>query len=266
MVNTAVPRRLSALLAGLMAAQAALGLAYSDQYRDVAWIVATWWGNDLVTLTLAVPLLVGGLVLSQRGSTRGTLLWAGMLAYAVYNYAYYLLGAALNRFFPLYVVCAVLAAAALVRLLVALDPDAIAARFSGRTPVRAIGGYFVFVAVGLSVIWLGTWAAYAFGGRPTPIETEAFKLVAALDMALMVPALAIGGALLFRRRAWGYVIAALAGVQASLYLLVLTVNSAGAIVRGLAEAPGELLTWGPLLAATALATAVLFACVRDDRG
>jgi hypothetical protein len=34
------------------------------------------------------------------------------------------------------------------------------------------------------------WAAYAFAGRPTPIEPEAFKVVAALDLCLMGPALA----------------------------------------------------------------------------
>ena len=65
------------------------------------------------------------------------------------------------------------------------------------------------------------------------METEAFKLVAALDLTLMVPALGLGGYLLFRRKSWGYVISSLAGVQASLYLLVLSVNSLVAMQRGL---------------------------------
>jgi hypothetical protein len=101
------------------------------------------------------------------------------------------------------------------------------------------------------------WAAYVFGGRPTPVEPEAFKLVAALDLSIMVPALACGGILLWRRRTWGYVLAPMAGVQASLYLLVLAVNSIVAIERGLADATGELPIWGALTAVTAAATAVL---------
>ncbi|MHB1345500.1 MAG: hypothetical protein ACYCX3_14265, partial [Thermoleophilia bacterium] len=113
---------------------------------------------------------------------------------------------------------------------------------------------YVFVAVGLSVVWLGTWAAYVFAGRPTPVETEAFHLVAALDMTLMVPALVTGGVLLWRRRPWGYVIAPVAGIQASLYLLVLSVNSAVSISRGIVAAPGELPIWGTLMVLTSTAT------------
>lgn len=254
---------LSIMLLTLMAAQASLGLVFSGEYRDAEWIVATWWGNDWVTLVLAVPLFAAGLVLARRGSTRGVLIWAGMLAYAAYNYAYYLLGAALNRFFILYVVCVVAAVAALVMLLAELDVRAIAARFAAKTPVRRAGGYLIFTAVGLSAVWIGMWAAYAFAGRPTPVETEAFQLVAALDLTTMVPVLAWGGYLLSRRRAWGYVIAALGSIQATLYLLVLSVNSVIAVRSGLVEAPGELPIWGPLLLGTGLVAGVLLAHVGE---
>ncbi len=255
------PLALSILLVVLMTAQSALGLLFSGAYRDVAWIAATWWGNDLVTLFAALPLMIVALVLASRGSVRGTLLWAGVLAYATYNYAYYLLGAAMNRFFILYVACVLVAASALILLLITLDVGQIAVRFRDRTPARVIGGYFMFVAAGLSSIWLGTWAAYAFAGRPTPVATEAFKLVAALDLTLMVPVLGLGGYLLFRRKAWGYTIASLAGVQASLYLLVLSVNSVVAMQRGLPGAT-ELPIWGALLGMTVTATLVLFANIR----
>jgi hypothetical protein len=101
------------------------------------------------------------------------------------------------------------------------------------------------------------WGAYAFAGRPTPIEPEVFKIVAALDLSLMVPTLAVGGVLLWRRQPWGYLIATIAAIQGALYLLVLSVNSAIAISRGLAAAPGELPFWGPLASFTTLAALVL---------
>jgi hypothetical protein len=106
------------------------------------------------------------------------------------------------------------------------------------------------------------WAAHIFAGQPTPIEPEAFKLVASLDITIMVTALALGGILLWRGIAWGYVIAAIAGVQGSLYLLVLSINSYVAFFRGLSEAPGQLLVWGTLAAATTAATVLLLANVR----
>jgi hypothetical protein len=194
------------------------------------------------------------------------LLWLGTLGYGAYNYAYYMLGAALNAFFPLYVAALLVSVATLILALSRIEVARVAERFRPKTPVRLVGGYLVFVASGLSLIWLATWAAYVFAGRPTPVEPEAFKLVAALDTAIMVPALALGGILLWRRNAWGYVVAAIAGVQGSLYLLVLSINSALEVLRGLAEGPGELPLWGTLAATTTAVTLVLLANARGGWG
>jgi|SRR5829696_2961966 len=260
------PHILSAALAALMVVQSVLGRVFSDQYRDAEWIRLTWFGNDWVTLVLAAPLLVGSLLLARRGSIRGLLLWLGTLGYAAYNYAYYMLGAALNAFFPLYFVALLMSVATLILALSRIDVAGAAAHFRAKTPVRVVGGYLVLVALGLSSVWMVTWAAYVFAGRPTPVDTEAFKLVAALDITIMMPALALGGILLWRRSVWGYVVAAIAGVQSSLYLLVLSINSAVAILRGLADAPGELPLWGTLVAATAVVTSVLLANAREEQG
>jgi hypothetical protein len=257
------PYTLSMVLATLMAAQAGLGLLFQNGYRDVAWIRATWFGNDWVTLVVAVPALLLGVSLARRGSVRGTLLWLGMLGYAAYNYAFYLFGAAMNAFFPLYVAPLLLAAITLVVMLSHLDVAAVAAAFRPNTPVRTVGGYLVFVATGLGIVWLLQWALYVFAGRATPVEPEAFKLVMSLDMSIMVPALAIGGILLWRRSAWGFVGAAIAGLQATFYLLVLTVNSAIAVVLGLTASPGEIPIWGTLGVLTAASMVLLLANVRE---
>jgi hypothetical protein len=263
--NMKTPYILSVWLATLMAAQSLLGRVFQGQYRDVEWIRTTWFGNDLVTLLLVAPLLIAALALVRRDSLQGLLLWLGVLGYGAYNYAYYLLGASLNVFFPLYVVLLVLSVATLILVLARIDAVQVAAAFRTKTPVRIIGGYLVFVAFGLSLVWYGTWAAYIFAGRPTPVETEAFKLVAALDNAIMVPMLAIGGILLWRRNVWGGVLAGIAGIQGSLYLLVLSVNSGVAILRGLVEAPGELPVWGVLAISTAATTVVLLSNVQQER-
>jgi len=251
--------RLSWMLVALMVGQAALGRTFPHLYRDVEWIQATWLGNDGVTLVLASPLLALGLTLARRGSARGALLWYGVLAYSIYNYAFYLLGAVLNAFFLLYVGAFVLAAVALLLALVEAPTRTLAARFHSETPVRLLGGYFIIVAAGLALIWVGLWAAHVFAGQPTPVEPEFFRLIAALDLSLMVPALGVGGWMLYTRQVWGFVIASMAGVQASLYLLILSINAGVAIHRGLVKAPGELPVWIPLALCTTAATLLLFA-------
>ena len=245
-----------------MVAQASLGLLLPGQYRDAGWIRATWFGNDWVTLIAAAPLLAVAIARASRGSARGLLLLAGGLGYAIYNYAFYLLGAALNAFFLLYVVLVLLSSVALILTLTSRDAGRLSHALGPGAPLRVLGGYFAFVAAGLASVWIALWAAHVFGGRPTPVEPEAFRLVAALDLSLMVPALATGGVLLWRRHRWGLVIAGIAGVQGSLYLLVLSVNGLVLIGRGLAEAPGELPIWGTLALGTTAATGLLIGSVR----
>jgi hypothetical protein len=247
----------TAALIVLMVVQTVLGLLFPERYRDAEWIKATWFGNDWVTLVVAVPLLIVAVLMAQRGSVRGRLVWLGLVGYAVYNYAFYVFGAALNAFFLLYVVAFVLSAVTLILSLSRLNVAQVAASFRRTTPVRVIGGYLAFVGFGLASVWMTMWAAYAFAGQPTPVEPEAFKLVAALDMSLMVPALTFGGVLLWRRRTWGYVIAAIASIQASLYLLVLSVNSVVAVHRGLAKSPGQTPIWGTLAVLTTAVTLLL---------
>ena len=249
--------RLSLALLVLMAAQAGSGLLLARHYRDPEWIRVAWLGNDTVTLALAVPLLVVGLAKARRGSIRGILLWLGLAAYAIYNSLFYLLGAALNPFFLLYVVTLVAAVLTLVLGLVRLDPAAVAARVRPSLPARLVGGVLAAIGAMLAIVWTAIWASHVFAGRPTPVEPEAFRLVAALDLSLMVPALVGGGALLWTRRAWGFLMAATAAVQGALYLLVLSVNSWLAIARGLSEAPGELPLWGALALVTAGAATLL---------
>lgn len=103
------PGTLAALLAVLMVAQSMLGLLIPSEYRDAEWMKASWFGNDVFTLTVAAPLLVIAILFARRGSVRGAMVWLGLTAYAVYNYAYYLFGAAMGSFFALYVVLLVLA-------------------------------------------------------------------------------------------------------------------------------------------------------------
>lgn len=257
--------RLSAGLLVLMLVQSGSGLLLPGQYRDADWIRSTWFGNDWVTLVVAAPLLAAGLVLARRGSPRGRLLWLGALGYAAYNYAFYLFGAALNTFFLLYVAAIVVAATTLIVALAHLDAAALSRHVDPTAPARTIGGALVAIGAGLAGVWLVLWAAYVFAGRPTPVEPEAFKVVAALDLSVMVPALTAGGILLWRRQPWGPVVAAIASIQGALYLLVLSVNAIVAIRRGLVPAPGELPIWGTLLLITTAVAALLLANVRPDR-
>lgn len=250
------PYAVAVSVAGVMVLQALLGLLWPDSYRDQEWVRATWLGNDAVTLLVAAPLLVVSSLAAARGSARALLFTLGMTAYAVYNYAFYLFGAALNAFFPIYVLLLVSAAATLIVLSRCVNVGAFA--IEGRSRLTQLAGlYFTAVALGLATSWLWMWGAYIFRGRATPLAPEEFKLIVALDLSMMVPLLFTGGVLLWRKRPRGVVISAIGGVLASMYLLVLSVNAAIAIRRGFTPPPGELPLWGTLFVLTVLATVVV---------
>lgn len=254
--------RLSWGLPALMATQAVLGLVFASEYRDAEWVRAVWFGNDWITLVIAVPLFATAIVTASRRSVLGVISWLGMLGYTLYNYAFYLFGASLNSFFPIYVATLVLSSVLLLISIRQLPTSHIENALKPGAPVRILGGTYATIGGLLALVWLVFWARYVFMGQTLPVEREAFQVVASLDLALMVPALIAGGTLLWRKEAWGYVVAAIAGIQGTLYLFILSFNSILAVRWDLVEAPGEVPIWGSLLIVLGAATMTLLLNVR----
>ena len=94
--------RLSVLVAVLMAVVSGAGLFFHELYQDNALIASSWYGNDLVTLVVATPLLGVALLGAWGGSRRAFLVWMGLVAYSLYNSAFYLFRATFNSLFLVY--------------------------------------------------------------------------------------------------------------------------------------------------------------------
>lgn len=216
---------LSVLVAVLAAAASGGGLFIGGLYRrDTVWASSQLRGNDLVTLAVAVPLLIVALVLAERGSAGARLVRLGSLAYMVYNYAFYLFGAAFNEFFLIYVAVFSLSLGALILGLAAVDAAAVARLFRERTPVKWIAGYMVFIAAFLGFHWAFRTLGFLATGRiPQDIQNSGLPtaIVYAIDLSLLVPALSSVAVLLWKRRAWGYVLGTVLMVKCATYPLAL---------------------------------------------
>ncbi len=216
---------LSVLVGALAAAASAGGLFIDGLYkRDTVWASSQLRGNDLVTLVVAVPLLAVALVLAERGSLRARLVRLGALAYMAYNYAFYLFGAAFNELFLIYVAAFSLSLGALILGLAAVDAAAVARLFRERTPVRGIAAYMFFIAVFLGFNWMSRALGFLTSGRiPQDILNSGLPtaIVYAIDLSLLVPALGWVGALLWKRRPWGYVLGTVLMVKCATYPLAL---------------------------------------------
>jgi len=169
-----------------------------------------------------------------------------MLDYTLYNYAFYLFGAAFNRFFLIYVALFTLAIFALIFGLAKLDVNAISQNFRPRTPVKWISGYMLFVAVGLSGVYIVQSLSFITTGQLPPIVTltgHPTSVVFALDLSLLTPFLALGAIWLCRRRPWGFALAAILLVKGAVYTLVLTAGSLFAANAGVPGALAETPLW-----------------------
>ncbi len=237
---------LSVIIAILATVASAGGLFLGSLYRDNTFVTSLWGGNDLVTLVVAVPMLVAALVLSMRGSHRAQLVWLAMLNYMLYNFAFYLFGAAFNWFFLIYVALFTLSILALIFGLVNIDVNQIGQRFQSRTPVKWISGYLLFVAIGLSIIYVTQSLGFVATGQLPEIVVKTghpTSVIFALDLSLLVPVFVIGAIWLWRRRPWGYVLASMSMVKGATYTLVLTVVSFWGAQAGVPGASGEAPLW-----------------------
>lgn len=257
---------LSAIIAILTIVASAGGLFIDDLYRDNAFATSAWRGTDLATLVIAVPILIAALILSLRGSPRAQLVWLGMLDYTLYNYAYYLFGTAFNRFFLIYVALFTLSIFALIFGLANVDVKDMRQKFRARTPVKWIGGYMLFVAIGIGGLWIAQSLSFIVTGQvPQFIIDVAHptSVVFALDLSLVVPFLVLGTIWLWKRRPWGYVLAAILNVKGTVYLLALAAVSVSAMKAGFPEASAELPLWGLLSLGFLVASLFLLANVES---
>jgi hypothetical protein len=225
-----------ALAVAVLAAVAAIsGLVAPQLYRDPALIREGWIANDAVTLLLALPVLVASARRARRGSMRARLVMIGATHYVLYDYGFYLFGATLNALLLVYASIVAVSAWALVLAMSRTDVAALAAAFHA-PPARKVAGWMMFVSVGLSVVWTAQWLVALL--RATPPERfdltpEFIRVVAGLDLTLMVSILVPGALLLWRRRPWGLLLGTAMNVSGALYNVVLAAGTVAQIRAGL---------------------------------
>jgi len=181
----------------------ARGLYYWDTVSSAAQMQA----NDLIALTLGLPLLAISTWLARRGSLRGRLLLAGTLGFILYTYITMMVGVHYNALFLVYVALFSLSLFAFVLVMMSFDLETLPAHFSEELPRGWIAGLLFFAAAFLSLAWLGRIAATFAPGAIPALENTTSMFIQAIDLGLIVPVCILAGILLLRRHAWGYLLA-----------------------------------------------------------
>jgi hypothetical protein len=194
---------LSVIIALLAVAASVGGIAIPGLYRDNHLVASAFYGNDWATLVAAVPLLVGALIFSARGSLRAQMVWLGMLLYMAYNFAFYLFGAAFNSLFLVYTALFAMAIYTLIILVRALDIEVVREQFQTSILIKWISMYMVFVGLFLGGLHLSFSLSYIFTGDvPEMILMldHPTSLISALDLSVIVPLHLLGAIWLWQCR------------------------------------------------------------------
>jgi hypothetical protein len=177
-------------------------------FYDTVSGAAQMRGNDLVTILVAVPLLLGSFTLAMRGSLRGRLILTGTLGYTLYTYASMVFGTAYNALFLVYVALFGLSLFGFILSLDSFDVAALPRHFSPRLPWRGIAGLFFATGGFLLLAWLGRIVPPLLAGETPPLENVTSLFIQGLDLGVIVPAAFVTGVLVLRRKPWGFLLAA----------------------------------------------------------
>jgi hypothetical protein len=192
----------SLLIAILMAAASIAGVVYRTTIYPTEELLRAFVPNDVVTLFIGLPILLGSMWLARRGQLVGLLCWPGALFFVLYNYIVYLFAMPLNVAFLLHLALVTLSAYTMIGLVASIDGKDVQRRLGGAVPERAAGA--ILAGLGLLFILQVIGALVGALTSQTPIADAELALHAS-DF-LICPAWVIGGLLLWQRKRSGYVI------------------------------------------------------------
>jgi hypothetical protein len=199
--NLKMAYALSFIIAIVMAAASLGGLVYGADLYPTDDLLQALVPTDIVNLVLGLPILLGSIWLARRGKLIGLLLWPGALLFVLYNYLAYVLVVPFNVAFLLDLALVTLSAYTLIGLVASIDGESVQRRLAGAVPERVAGGIVAGLGLLFTLRAIGVLAG-ALASQTSMAETELAPNVADL---LIAPAWVIGGVLLWRREAFGYV-------------------------------------------------------------
>jgi hypothetical protein len=202
--------RLSLALGGLALITGTAGYLLGSVHDAPAVMTGSARGTALVLATVAVPALLVAMALAARGSTRAVIVWFGTAMYLAYNALLLLLGTPLNRLFLCYVTMLSLSVASAITLAVTAGPARLAARCRSSLPARALAAYLGVIVALNALAWLARIVPALVADEPGRL-TEGTGVTMSptylQDLALWLPLFGVAAVWLWRRLAWGYLLA-----------------------------------------------------------
>ena len=174
------------------------------------WFATEGIAWDIITLFVGIPLLILSLILFNRNSMRGMVLFTGTLAYFFYQYIMWSTGLAYNQFFLIYTALYSLSLITLILTIKYIDIDDFKGCLTERFPRKTLSVFLIAIGVFLLLLWLGKIIP-SIKDNTIPKEFIGVNtlIVQALDLGIIVPFTFFAGMLLYKKNVWGYFLASI---------------------------------------------------------
>jgi hypothetical protein len=232
-------------------------------FYDTVSSTAQMQGNDLITLVAGLPLLAVSAWMAFRGSLRGRLLLTGTLGFILYTYMSMATLASFNVLFVVYIALFTLSMYAFILSMMSFDLNDLPQRFSEKLPRGWIAGLMFVVAGFFALAWLGRIFAGLQAGATPALENTTTMVIQFMDLGLIAPAAVLGGILILRRSAWGYLLAAIMmtkGVTLGLAVSTMAINMS---LKGVPDSLGIMIPFLIITAANLFMTVVMLKNVKE---
>jgi hypothetical protein len=193
---------LSLVVALVMTVVSVVGLLYQTVIYPTDELLLSFAPSDAFSLVVGLPILLGSMWLARRGKLIGLLCWPGALFYVLYVYVPYVIGVPFNVLFLPYLVLVALSAYMLIGLVASINGEVVRQRLTGVVPARTSGG----ILTGLAILIIVRQIAVIVTALTSQAPVDTLELPSWIaDFTVAVPVLLVGGILLWRRKALGYV-------------------------------------------------------------
>jgi hypothetical protein len=191
--------------------------------NDSVSVAAQGIAQDVVTLVLGIPMLLISLVLARKGLLRGRLLLTGTIAYFLYAYISYSFLSMYNSLFLVYVMLMSASLFAFILCITSFDMEALKNSFGHKLPIKFIGGFQLFIAFMLFMMWMGRIApSLTDGSIPIGLEHYNTLVIQALDLGIIIPVAALSGIMIIRKKPLGYLLSSVVIIKGLTMLTAIT--------------------------------------------
>lgn len=180
--------------------------------------------QDYVTLFIAIPLLLISLIGYRKNSLKSRFLLAGTLGYFWVTFLFYTAMGMYNIMFLGYVSLLCFSSFGLIMMLLSFDVAQLEHHFTPKTPTKFVGGFLIFNALSIALLWLSIIVPPLIDGTiyPEALQHYTTLIVQGYDLGMLLPLAIVSGLLLIRRKPMGYLSATVYIVFLSILMTALT--------------------------------------------